>query len=554
MVFHYKKTTSKKTIIGFLVVTFTLLLPLLYGAIALATISGELTSLEVNPAYNDCIEQLDYDTNSALAERVKKSISLDISNSDIASGAIFEIYYYRFNGSYFGLGFNHDTSEEIILGSADGTYWTVLDQGNPASIKDQLLVDSLPQANSTSVDILLIDNSEVSNVRLRTIYEYVNGTYFGIAREEDGEQEYLLRSENGQYWNLLLTRKIRISKPLDKLIGDIIDTFIGSFTNPGSEMPVLLIVLALTGAMVISVILGSIFSFVNPYEHIGTRFNTWFFRRVNGRLGWILHKTGLFDFDPDSSWFIEKHFVYNFEFYSTKTVLKELYVNRWRDIFFLPAAITIFVIVSLGIDQRIARLHVQGKGLLLGSDNPFDFILVAFLISLLVSLILAFYYPAVWTFSDIKLKRYSVSQDGDIHAFGNLGNTIRSGVELFFGFTTLFSIGSLGANLFNSENMTLSDILRFNVSSPALIILHIFDVLNFFIISIIAFIMITIFVVPSIAMMSFIHFRGNHIKLLVETRKALTAVGIPAATIQPNILSDELADIVEETDMSKLKN
>ena len=92
-----------------------------------------------------------------------------------------------------------------------------------------------------------------------------------------------------------------------------------------------------------------------------------------------------------------------------------------------------------------------------------------------------------------------------------------------------------------------------NIISPAFI-LEIFDIAEFLVLITVTFVIITVFLVPSIAMMAFIHFRTNHVKLLVETRKTLIAIGIPAVTIQPNILSEDLEDIVEVIDTAKKKD
>ncbi len=320
-----------------------------------------------------------------------------------------------------------------------------------------------------------------------------------------------------QEWEFYDYQKTFTLTSPSKLIDDLFSE------NSIEILSVLWVILLLD--IIITSIFGLFIARINPYGRIGVPFNLWFFQRLNGRLGRWLSMLKLFDYKPNDQWFVERHLVYKLDFRNARTIARELLIKRWRDVWFLPTAVVVFLMTSF--EQFFKEFILS-----LSNDKqyePYHFIAILFILSIVVSLLLATYYPAVWTYTDIGLKKYRISATGDMENVQSFGQAIRERIEILFGFTTVLSLGALSLEVVNPEGLPPST----QTSGSLLTLLE----LTITFTSIIAFfLIITCFVAPIIIVVGLVHFSKNHVRVMTETRKQLvirfdTLVG----TIQPNI-------------------
>jgi len=346
--------------------------------------------------------------------------------------------------------------------------------------------------------------------------------------DQQGQSEYALgKNERDQpsifSWNVE-RRKWEYTGPKYELrfktLGEI---FTNVFSRMTSILPKILLLMLLEAF--VAFIVGVIIAYINPYGRLGASFNAWFFRRIQGILGTFLGKTQIFNVSPDDNWYIERSYIYDFDISRTTKLIKELYIKRWHDIFFLPAALIIFLLTTLNVGTLIYDIFniqvVLRTFLPFRIDDQFVVFLMVSIVSIFVTVLLSFYYPMVWAYSNMGLKKFRINpHTGDVDQISNLGVVIRSGIEIFFGFTTLLSLGEISTELHFVFNPTAEPHFREILSSMD-ISLAIWDLLFSFIGALAFFLIIIAFAVPIIITVSYFYFSTTHMKVIAETRKKL---------------------------------
>lgn len=355
-------------------------------------------------------------------------------------------------------------------------------------------------------------------------------------------------------WDWIGTQFRTQVRPINLILSDLI-------ANYENNMPRLFFFIIINS--IIAVFVGLFIGIINPYGRIGVKFNVWFFNRLKGKFGRFLNALQIFNFKRSDNWFIEKHMVYDFNFSSTTSMIRELFVKRWHDIFFLPAALIIFLLTIFNADQFVYDLIDINwfKSLFPESiaTDSYEFVvfLVVSLLSAFVTILLAFYYPMIWTYSDMGLKKYRLDKfTGDVERVNNLGFVLRAGFEVFLGFTTLLSLGQITRELQLFFNPAMDPSFRTIVNGSNSFIP--WFVLFFDAIGAIAFFLIIIsFSVPIIIVVAYLYFSMNHMKVIAETRKKLVIDSkVLLGTIQPSvgfITDDDVIQVYYDDKVEKIE-
>jgi hypothetical protein len=386
---------------------------------------------------------------------------------------------------------------------------------------------------------LTLDNSDVQDAKIEQTFAYPDGRIYGLGRDATNQEMIFQRNNNDATWKFYDYMYVSSLASLDEIME--------AYAEDETAQILAILLALLVIDIFIAVIIAAVIASFNPYGRVGVGFNLWLFRRLKGRLGRWLNATRLFDFDKDDQWYIERHLVYDLDLHNSRAMIRELLVKRWRDFWFLPAAIVIFLVVTFrGVIEFIVfdpnLLAVQKT-----DDATLIYILMFFLMSILVSILIAFYYPGVWSFTDIGLKKYRTSERGDIEVIQSLGSVIRNGLEIVFGVTTIFSLSSITNEFFASETpLGVSDNL----------VMATFEFFRKFAGMIVFFFLIVCFVLPPVLGIGLVHFSKNHMRILVETREELVkTLNTPVGTLQPMVellASDDAIQVYSDGELETM--
>ncbi|MFW9915483.1 MAG: hypothetical protein ACFFGZ_07705 [Candidatus Thorarchaeota archaeon] len=385
---------------------------------------------------------------------------------------------------------------------------------------------------------LTLANSDVRDAKIEATFEYPDGRIYGFGRDDAGQDMIFQRNINDNTWKFYDYMYASRLASVDEILEAYSE-------NETAQMLALLLVLLIINVLV-AVIIAAVIASFNPYGRMGVGFNLWLFRRLKGRLGRWLNATRLFDFDKDDQWYIERHLVYDLELHNSRAMIRELLIKRWRDFWFLPAAIVVFLVVTF---RGVLEFIIYDPNLLAfeKTDSTLIYILMFFLMSILVSILIAFYYPGVWSFTDIGLKKYRTSEKGDIEVIQSLGSVIRNGSEIVFGATTILSLSSITNEFFASET-------PLGVSDNFFMVT--FEFFRKFAGMLVFFFLIVCFVLPPVLAIGLVHFSKNHMRILVETRKELVkTLNTPVGTLQPMVelsTSDDAIQVYSDGELEQM--
>jgi hypothetical protein len=257
---------------------------------------------------------------------------------------------------------------------------------------------------------------------------------------------------------------------------------------------------------------------------------------LKGKFGWLLEITQFFNLSGD--WYLESMAVHDYNFKNIRSSIGELVFERWKNVFFFPAALS----ATIGL-------------LLVSLSSPNAYILTLF-IAPLMPLILMFWLPFIWTFEDSGLKNIEWATTGEIVSLNRISSTLEDGFHKLFGFSAVFGIGTAGSNAFRSQftgesfqgleliSTSIKGLIEFNINY--IVSIALWTIGLFFIISAIS--------ITGIVLTSVTYLNGSQLESIRKFRQDMQKMNIFQGTTQQFFDHRQIDATIYHQTEKKLKN